>query len=59
MAQSRGCKTAALLGNDGGEIGNVVDYSLVVPCKVTARVQESHILLIHIMCELIEMNIED
>lgn len=54
MAKSKGCKTAALLGKDGGKIGKVVDYPLIVPCNITARVQESHILLIHIMCELSE-----
>ena len=54
MAKSKGCKTAALLGKDGGKIGKVVDYPLIVPCNTTARVQESHILLIHIMCELSE-----
>lgn len=54
MAKSKGCKTAALLGKDGGKIGKVVDYPLIIPCSTTARVQESHILLIHIICELIE-----
>lgn len=54
MAKSKGCKTAALLGKDGGKIGKVVDYPLIVLCNTTARVQESHILLIHIMCELAE-----
>lgn len=54
VAKCRGAKTAALLGKDGGKIGKVVDYPLVVPCNTTARVQESHILLIHIMCELAE-----
>lgn len=54
VAKHRGAKTAALLGKDGGRIGKVVDYPLVVPCNTTARVQESHILLIHIMCELAE-----
>lgn len=59
MAKSKGCKTAALLGKDGGKIGKVVDYPLIVPCNTTARVQESHILLIHIMCELSEKELCD
>lgn len=54
MAKSKGCKIAALLGKDGGKIAKVVDYPIVVPCNITARVQESHILLIHIICELVE-----
>lgn len=59
MAKSKGCKTAALLGKDGGKIGKTVDYPLIVPCNTTARVQESHILLIHIMCELSEKKLCD
>lgn len=54
VAKNKGCKTAALLGKDGGKIGKIVDYPLIVPCNTTARVQESHILLIHIICELAE-----
>lgn len=54
VAKERGAKTAAFLGKDGGKIGKVVDYPLIVPCSSTARVQESHILLIHIICELLE-----
>lgn len=58
MAKSKGCKTAALLGKDGGIIGKIADIPLIVPCNTTARVQESHILLIHIMCELVERDLE-
>ena len=58
MAKSKGCKTAALLGKDGGIIGKIADIPLIVPCNTTARVQESHILLIHIMCALVERDLE-
>lgn len=58
MAKSKGCKTAALLGKDGGIIGKIADIPLIVPCNTTARVQESDILLIHIMCELVERDLE-
>ena len=54
VAQNVGSKTAALLGRDGGKIGKEVNYPLIVPCAVTARVQESHITLVHILCELVE-----
>lgn len=54
VAHKKGAKTAALLGKDGGKIAPEVDYALVVPCNVTARVQESHICLIHIICEIAE-----
>lgn len=54
VANDVGAKTAAFLGKDGGKIKSIVDYAVVVPEKVTARVQESHITLIHILCELVE-----
>lgn len=54
VAKAKGAKTAALLGKDGGKIGKITDYPIIVPCNTTARVQESHIMLIHIMCEIIE-----
>lgn len=53
-AKSKGCKTGALLGKDGGRIKDIADYSVIIPCSVTARVQECHILLIHIICEIVE-----
>lgn len=54
VAKNRGAVTAALLGKDGGRIGMQVDYPLIVPCMTTARVQECHITLIHIICEIVE-----
>lgn len=54
VAKRKGAITAALLGKDGGKIGKQVDYPIIVPCMTTARVQESHIMLIHIMCEIVE-----
>ena len=54
VAKRKGAKTAALLGKDGGKIAPEVDYALVVPCSTTARVQESHICLIHRLCEIAE-----
>jgi len=59
VAKDKGCITAALLGGDGGKIGKVVGFPLTVPCNITARVQEIHILLIHIMCEIIEKELCD
>lgn len=54
VAKERGAVTVALLGNDGGKIKNEVDYPIIVRCNNTARVQESHICIIHIICELVE-----
>ncbi len=54
-----GSKTAAFLGNDGGRIGSLVDYPIIIPCNITARIQESHITIIHIICEIIENELSD
>lgn len=54
VAKSKGAVTAAFLGKDGGRIKSEADYPIVVPCNNTARVQESHICIIHILCELTE-----
>lgn len=57
VAKEKGAKTAALLGKDGGKIANEVNYPAVVRCNTTARVQESHINIIHSICEIVENHI--
>ena len=52
--QALGVKTIGLLGCDGGVIGPVVDFNLTVPSTETPRVQEVHLFVIHILCDLIE-----
>lgn len=54
QARKMGVRTAALLGNDGGKIRECADIPIIVPGSITARVQEAHITLIHIICELAE-----
>lgn len=53
-AKEIGGKTAVLTGRTGGKTAPIVDFPLVVPCDVTARIQESHITIGHIMCEIVE-----
>lgn len=53
-ARSAGCRTIALLGRDGGAIRNMVDIPLVIPSQSTPRIQEGHITVIHILCDLLE-----
>ena len=53
-AAGKGCRTVALLGRDGGSIREVVDIPLVVPSFDTPRIQEGHITIIHIICDLLE-----
>ena len=47
-------KTVSLLGKDGGDCKSLADHSLLIPSYDTARIQEMHILIGHILCELIE-----
>lgn len=53
-AKARKLKTIALLGRDGGSTIGVADVDLLVRSNSTARVQEAHQLLLHILCEIIE-----
>ena len=43
-----------LTGAEGGELSQLVDYSINVPSQVTARIQEAHILIGHWWCGVIE-----
>ena len=54
QAKKMGIKTVALTGGDGGELAKLADTALVVPSPITARIQEAHITIGHIICELIE-----
>ena len=53
-AHERGLVTVGWTGAGGGKLADVVDYCFSVPSSVTARVQECHITLGHVLCELIE-----
>ena len=47
-------RTAALTGNDGGMLAKIADLSLIVPSTSTPRIQETHILIGHVLCEMVE-----
>ena len=54
-ATRKGMKVVALVGKSGGVIGTIKDVvSLVVPSERTTRIQETHLMIIHIWCSLIE-----
>jgi D-sedoheptulose 7-phosphate isomerase len=53
-ARTVGLTTIAWTGGSGGKLAGMADHPFVVPSKVTARIQESHITLGHVLCELIE-----
>jgi len=52
--QRIGTRTIGLLGRDGGEIAAMVDLSLTVPASETPRIQEAHLVIIHILCDMVE-----
>jgi D-sedoheptulose 7-phosphate isomerase len=54
QARSQGIKVIGLLGCDGGKIAPLCDLALIVPTNDTQRIQETHNLVGHILCELIE-----
>jgi D-sedoheptulose 7-phosphate isomerase len=54
VAKEMGMKTVALTGNDGGAVAKMVDFPLIVPSSSTPRIQETHILIGHILCEMVE-----
>lgn len=59
-AHSRGLKVVALTGRDGGTIAqslNAQDVELRVPADRTCRIQEVHLLIIHCLCDLIDVGI--
>ncbi|MFC2166992.1 SIS domain-containing protein [Acidobacteriota bacterium] len=53
-ARKKGLKTIAITGNGGGKIAAVCDYLLDVPSDATPRIQEVHLLILHIVAEEIE-----
>lgn len=57
QAKKIGLKTIALTGGDGGELAKIADLTLIVPSAVTARIQEAHITIGHIVCEMVEQAI--
>lgn len=57
VAKDMGLKTVALLGNEGGVIASEVDVALVIPSPDTAHIQEMHIMVGHILCDLVERTV--
>lgn len=59
-AHDRNMITVALTGRDGGKIKNLMgnnDYEICVPTQSTARIQEVHIMIIHSLCDLIDLKL--
>jgi D-sedoheptulose 7-phosphate isomerase len=58
-ARRIGAKTIALSGSGGRQLGSLCDHSVIVPSEDTQRIQECHIMIGHIVCELIDQNLGD
>lgn len=54
MAKSKGVVTIALLGKGGGQLKGMCDHELIVESGVTARIQEAHTLLLHLVLEVVD-----
>ncbi len=57
VAKEKNIITVALTGRDGGVMAKMADIALVVPSDSTPRIQEAHILIGHILCDIIEKEI--
>lgn len=53
-AKRQGLKVIGLLGRDGGLLKDYVDLDLTIPATRTARIQECHIFLLHVLCEILD-----
>ncbi len=54
VASNIGCSIIGLSGRDGGKLNEICDINLIMPDNDTPRIQELHILVIHILCDIIE-----
>ncbi len=53
-AKTRGLTSVALLGRDGGSTKGMANVELIVPGDSTARIQEAHKFLLHVLCEIVD-----
>ncbi|MBM6874159.1 D-sedoheptulose 7-phosphate isomerase [Fusobacterium mortiferum] len=54
VAKALGMKTCVLLGKDGGKLKGMCDYEFIIPGKTSDRVQEIHMMILHIIIEGVE-----
>ena len=57
-AKAKGATVVALLGRDGGPVRELVDDYLVIPSDETAHIQELHLAVEHVICDLVERELE-
>jgi D-sedoheptulose 7-phosphate isomerase len=54
VAKKNGMRTIVLTGGNGGKLANKADHTFIVQSKVTARIQETHITLGHVICQMVD-----
>jgi len=54
LARERGLVTLGLTGGGGGRLAGAVDYLIDVPHAETARIQEVHVMVVHVLCQIVE-----
>ena len=54
VAKSKGCKIIGLSGKGGGELNSYCDLNIIIPSSSTPRIQEMHLIIEHIICDIIE-----
>jgi D-sedoheptulose 7-phosphate isomerase len=57
MAHEKGMQVAGFLGGSGGKLKTLVDLPIIIPSSNVQRIQEGHITLAHIVCELVELEL--
>lgn len=57
VAPTRGLKSIALLGKDGGECKDLADISIIVPSQITSHIQEAHQVILHLICSAVEQRL--
>jgi phosphoheptose isomerase len=56
-ARARGLVTVALTGESGGDLESIVDHWIAVPSNYTPRIQEGHLVVEHILCQMLEESV--
>ena len=57
LAKSMGIKTVSLLGKDGGKLKGMCDYEFIIPGETSDRIQEIHMMILHIIIEGVELSL--
>jgi D-sedoheptulose 7-phosphate isomerase len=52
--KEKSATTVALLGRDGGNAVSLADHAIVIPGNITAQIQEMHVLVVHILCDIVD-----